>query len=192
MCAEASMLTPSMSAGTGSPSSWRIVGATSRRSRSGPRPVRAVLRGEHVEALVGVVRVIGTGVVFENVHCPRPHLSDAPPEEVAKVDEEVGRDPVPLGIELLREMRHGADRASLIVAEGLELLLELAADALVVLRRHHTPWLATGYVEEQSAVVAALPPSGRSIPVDHLRLERGRPVGLVVQDEVTLPSSATR
>ena len=82
---------PLPSRGHGSPSRARIVGATSRRSRSGPAPRLDTRRREHVQPLVGVVRIVGPGVVLEHVDGAGPDLADRAPVEVAEVDEQVGR-----------------------------------------------------------------------------------------------------
>ena len=67
---------PSMSAGTGSPSRERSVGATSRRSRSAPGPASTPGAGEHVEPVVGVIGVVRPGVVLEDVDGARADLAD--------------------------------------------------------------------------------------------------------------------
>ena len=83
-------------------------------------------------------------------------------------------------------VRDRADRAAVLVAERLELRLELVAHALVVLLRDDALWLAPGDVEEEPAVVAALAPGHRLRPIDHARREPGRLGWLLEQREVAL------
>ena len=88
---------------------------------------------------MGVVRVVGPGVVLEDVHGAAADLADAPPVEIAEVDQQVGWDAAALGVELLGPVRDRADRPAVLVPERLELLLQLVADALVVGVRTTTP-----------------------------------------------------
>ena len=93
----------------------------------GPTTRLDALSGENVEALVGVVGVVGAGVVLEDVDGAGADLADASPVEVAEVDEEVGGDAAARSsVEVLRAVCDRADRPALVVAERLELLLQLA------------------------------------------------------------------
>src|SRR6266545_218050 len=152
------------------------------RAGTGPNAVR----DEHVEALVGVVRVVGPGVVLERMHRVRPHEPDTAPVEVAKIDEEIGRDAPLLVAEVLGAMSDRPDRPTLVVAERLQLLLQLVAQALVVIRSHGAPGLAALEVEEEPAVVTTLAPGGRPLPVDEVGREPGRLGRLIFEREIAL------
>ena len=107
-----------------------------------------------------------------------PIGADRAPEQVAEVDDQVGRDAVHLGVDLLGLVDLRRDRVAVLVGDRLQPALELVAHALVVLGRDRALRLAAADVEEDARVVAALAPGRRARPVDPDVLERGALLGL--------------
>ena len=80
--------------------------------RLDPRP------GKDIQPVLGVVRVVRTGVVLERldalVASDRP---DRAPEEVAEHDDEVGGDALRVAVQLLRLEHGGGDRVAGVVRD---------------------------------------------------------------------------
>ena len=136
-------------------------------------------RDEDEDPLLRVVRVVGAGVVLERVDpLVAADGADGAPEQVAEVDDQVGRDAVHLGVDLLREVDLRRDRVPVLVRNRLQPPLEVGAHALVVLGRDRALRLAVAHVEEDPRVVAALAPRRRARPVDADVGERRAALGL--------------
>ena len=102
-------------------------------------------------------------------------------------------DAVPFLVELLGPVGDRADGAPLLVAERLELRLELVADALVVLGRDGALGLAARDVQEEPAVVAPLAPRDRALDQSTMSGRERRGLGrLSLSVEVALVARATR
>ena len=135
--------------------------------------------GDDVEAVLCVVRVVRAGVVLERldplVAADRP---DRAPEKIAEHDDEVRRDALRLAVQLLRLVDGGRDRIAGVVRDRGDPPREVVAHRLVLLRRDRPLGLATGDVQEDARVVAALAPRRRARPVDADVTERGHAVRL--------------
>ena len=135
--------------------------------------------GEHEEPVLGMVCVVRAGVVLERVDpLVAPDGADGAPEEVAEVDDQVRRDAVHLLVGLLGHVDARAERLAVLVRDGGQALGEVAADALVVLRRDGALGLAAGDVQEDARVVAALAPGRGLRPVDPRLAQGDRRVGV--------------
>jgi hypothetical protein len=134
-----------------------------------------------------VVRIVRAGVVLGRMDAVgAPDRSDGAPREVGEIDEQVGCNAVLLVVDVLGAKDARPERLAVGAAERSQLVGELRADALVVLRRNRALGLAVAHVEEDPPVVAAVAPGGRRAPVDARLGERHRGVGLRQRAQIAL------
>ena len=152
-----------MSPGTGSPSSSSTVGATSSRCASSvPRastPAPAAIQSPSWAWFASS----GPGVVLERVDAlvaaDRP---DRAPEQVAEEDDQVGRDALDLGVELLRLVDPRRERAAPVVGDRREPARRARRGRARSRPPGSCPRARAPDVEEDAGVVAALAPGGRA------------------------------
>src|SRR5574337_124571 len=76
--------------------------------------------GEDQDPAPGVVRVVGAGIVLEDVDGAMTDASHGAPVQVAEVDQQVGRNPSALPVDLLRFVHPRWDRVPLFVRNVAE------------------------------------------------------------------------
>src|SRR6266511_4392809 len=133
------------------------------RRRSAPSAIALV---ENEDALLSVVGVVWTSVVFEGVHRAVADAADRAPVQIAKVHDQVRRDVSDRAIDLLRLVDARAKGSAVRPGNRPQSLGDLVPHSLVVGRRDGSVWLATFDVHEQPTIVAAITPGDGLAPVD--------------------------
>src|SRR5208337_3511822 len=112
------------------------------------------------------------GVVVEGIQAAASHTADRPPTQIAEINDQVRRDAVHLAVQLLGSIGARTDVAPVRVFNRRDGGNQLGAYALVVGRRDDPLRLAPPDVQEETPVIAAVPPSTRGAPINQFRTDR--------------------
>src|SRR6185312_5523430 len=85
------------------------------------------------------------------------HRADRAPEEVAKVDDQVGRYAITCFVDFLRLKDFGADMRTIVVNQRLEFSLQFVAQLLNLTGLNNTLRLTSLDIEEDTSIVTAVP-----------------------------------
>src|SRR6185312_396035 len=114
------------------------------------------------------------------------HRADRAPEEVAKVDDQVGRYAITCFVDFLRLKDFGADMRTIVVNQRLEFSLQFVAQLLNLTGLNNTLRLTSLDIEEDTSIVTAVPPDFGLAPIDFASVDGGQGLWLCFQRQVSL------
>src|SRR5438270_8373415 len=121
---------------------------------------------------LGMVAIIRTNIVLKGVNGTVSHSTNGPPEQIAEVDNQIGRHAIGLLINLFWPENLRTNIDTLRINQRLELRLELILQCFHFARLDNALRFSPLNVEEDTRIIAAITPDLRLAPSDATLLNR--------------------